>query len=828
LSDTLREISGPKDDVQSTPLAVVGTFVRTGDYWTIGYGNLGFALRDLKGLRYIQRLLQHPGEEFGAIDLIRIDGAVVDTSIDIGSIFDDPAISIGGLGDSGEMLDSTAILNYKRRLPELKEELEDLRERGADERAEKVETEIDFLERELVRAVGFGGRDRRAGSASERARLNVTRAIKAGLRKITENHAALGQLLARSIRTGSFCSYIPDPRTRVTWQFSADPNFSTDPNRDSHQPFDEIDTLASVVNDVMTVPVMPEHKQQLVEELKAQPLIQAQDDLANQIARNIKPEAVPRGAVLIEQGASDTDLFMILRGTFSVAVDGRVIARLGAGQHVGEMAALTDSRRSATVVALEDAVVARFGKSEFFALAGRFPDLWRRVAAQLASRLNACDVIEKRREDINVGEASVNDAITVPAIAKIEKSEGQCSRAPRLSIVVLPFANISGEPEQDYFVDGVTESLITDLSRVTGGFVIARNTSFFYKDKSPDVRQLGRELDVRYVLEGSVQRVGNRMRVNVQLVAAETGNHIWADRFDKPVADLFDMQDEIVARLAGQLGAPLVAAEAQRAERSPHPDALDLCFQGFAHLHKGRSPEIFAQARNFFERALTLEPDNVSALVGVAVVDVIVGVSLMSDSPAACFAAAERTATKAVSLAPNLAAAHLVLGSVYNATDRAAQAIGECEHALALDRNLASAHAEIGASKILLGRAEETEAHILEAFRLSPRDNLDYVWMYIAGLAKSLLTSDEEAVGWLRRSIEANRSWSLTHFQLAAALANVGRLDEAHAAVQAGLALDPNITTSRARRAFQNNNPTYLAQAKRIAEGMRLAGMPER
>jgi CRP-like cAMP-binding protein len=145
---------------------------------------------------------------------------------------------------------------------------------------------------------------------------------------------------------------------------------------------------------------MPEDRQRLIEELKAQPLIQEQDDLANQIARNIKLEAVPPGTVLIEQGASDTDLFMILRGKFSVAVDGRVVAKLGAGQYVGEMAALTDSRRSATVVAMEDAEVARICKGEFFALAGRFPDLWRRVAAQLARQLSASRVVENRREHL--------------------------------------------------------------------------------------------------------------------------------------------------------------------------------------------------------------------------------------------------------------------------------------------------------------------------------------------------------------------------------------------------------------------------------------------
>jgi TolB-like protein len=191
-----------------------------------------------------------------------------------------------------------------------------------------------------------------------------------------------------------------------------------------------------------------------------------------------------------------------------------------------------------------------------------------------------------------------------------------------LSIVVLPFANIGGGPEQDYFVDGMTESLTTDLSRIAGSFVIARNSAFSYKGKSPDVRQVGRELNVRYVLEGSVQRSGKRLRVNVQLIDAETGNHLWAERFDKPVIDLFDVQDEIVSSLANTLDAQLMAAEARRAERTQSPDAMDLYFQGKACMNRGISPEYTAQARGFFERALALDPGNIEALVGVAIVDV--------------------------------------------------------------------------------------------------------------------------------------------------------------------------------------------------------------
>ena len=145
------------------------------------------------------------------------------------------------------------------------------------------------------------------------------------------------------------------------------------------------------------------------------------------------------------------------------------------------------------------------------------------------------------------------------------------SAPPRLSIVVLPFANIGGDPEQEYFADGVTESLTSDLSRISGAFVIARNTAFTFKGKAADVKQIGRDLNVRYVLEGSVQRSANRMRVNVQLIDAETGSHLWGERFDKPIADLFDMQDEIVSRLANRLGQELAGAEAKRAEREPIP-----------------------------------------------------------------------------------------------------------------------------------------------------------------------------------------------------------------------------------------------------------------
>src|SRR3984957_1402015 len=370
---------------------------------------------------------------------------------------------------------------------------------------------------------------------------------------------------------------------------------------------------------------------------------------------------------------------------------------------------------------------------------------------------------------------------------------------PRLSIVVLPFANIGGGPEQEHFADGVTESLTTDLSRMRGAIVIARNTAFTYKGKPLDAKTIGRELNVRYVLEGSVQRGGNRMRVNVQLIDTETGNHLWAERFDKPLADLFDMQDEIVARLANALNTELIDAEARRAEQAPNPDSMDLYFQGLAWLNKGTTPDNVGQARSFFDRALAADPGNVEALIGSARADVADGANIFVTDVMAAFAAAEAKLAKVLSSVPDHARGHLTLGAVYIWTKRAVEGIAECEHALGLDRNLANAHSFIGLGKSLISRAEETEAHIVEALRLSPRDTYGYLWLSFAGHAKSFLGLHDEALAWYLRSIEANRNFSQAHFSLAVSLAYLGRLDEAHSAVTTGLALDPSFTVSRAR-----------------------------
>jgi TolB-like protein/DNA-binding winged helix-turn-helix (wHTH) protein len=401
---------------------------------------------------------------------------------------------------------------------------------------------------------------------------------------------------------------------------------------------------------------------------------------------------------------------------------------------------------------------------------------------------------------------------------------------PRLSIVVLPFANFGGDPEQEYFADGVTDSLTTDLSRIRGAFVIGRSTAFTYKGKAADVRQIGRELNVRYVLEGSVQRSANCVRVNVQLIETETAAHLWAERFDKPLADLFDMQDEIVSHLAGALNTHLVTVEARRAEKAPNPDSTDLYFQGMAWYYRGLTPRYMAQSRSYFDRALIADPNNVDAVIGLAGVEAVEGVNSFAADPVASFAAAEAKLIEALSSVPDHVVGHMWLGLVHIWTKRAAEGIAKCEHALALDRNVARAEGAIGFGKILIGRAEEAEAHVAEALRRSPRDTVAFVWMTHVGLAKNLLGSWEQAVAWCRRAIEANRNYPRAYFQLAVALAQLGRLDEAHSSVTAGIAINPSFTVTRARVDWTalSDDPTYLDQLEPIFEGLRMAGVPER
>ncbi len=255
---------------------------------------------------------------------------------------------------------------------------------------------------------------------------------------------------------------------------------------------------------------------------------------------------------------------------------------------------------------------------------------------------------------------------------------------------------------------------------------------------------------------------------------------------------------------------------------------MDLYFQGTEWINRGTNRENMDRARGFFERALAVDPNNLDALLGVGRVDYVVGAAFLSDDRPARLASAEATINKVLSLRPNDALAHEIMGGILSQTNRAPQAIAEFERALALDPNLAAAHGEIGFAKLFTGRDEEIEAHENEALRLSPHDNSAWLWLHAAGAGKMNLGADEEAVTLFRRSIENNRTFPVAHFFLAAMQASRGGQEEAQSELEAGLALDPSFTIRRFRSGAeaQGDNPIYRARLERLIERMRKAGVP--
>ena len=418
-----------------------------------------------------------------------------------------------------------------------------------------------------------------------------------------------------------------------------------------------------------------------------------------------------------------------------------------------------------------------------------------------------------------------------------EKSEGETATtpeaaargAPRLSVAVLPFLNIGGSAEDDPFVDGITETLTTDLSRSPGVFAISRSTAFSYKGKPIDTRQIGRELGVRYVLEGSVQNAGERIRFNAQLIDAESGAHLWAERFDKQRADLLDLQDEVTTRLARTIHVELIAAESRRATREhpDHLDSVDHTLHGWAAWNQHLSLEAARKARHFFEAALRLDEHNVGALLGFAKAHVWEVNMYTSDDRAGQNRAAEAAVTKALALAPDSADAHLTYGTVLFAMRAPERALREFEFAVSLEANLATAHAYLGLMKVFLGRARETRAHVAEAMRLSPRDPLLFLWHFFIGVADIHLGRMVHALESLRKSVEINPNWGLSQFVLAGTLGLAGLLAEAAEVCAVAQRLAPNFTIAKFRAEAVSDNLVYLAQREHFCEGLRLAGAPE-
>ena len=405
-----------------------------------------------------------------------------------------------------------------------------------------------------------------------------------------------------------------------------------------------------------------------------------------------------------------------------------------------------------------------------------------------------------------------------------QRSVGSNTSVPevaRLSLVVLPFTNRSNDPSQDYFADGITENLTADLSRIPSSFVIARNTAFTFKGKNIDVKQIGKELGVRYVLEGSVQRDQNRVRVNAQLIDATTGAHIWADRFEEDVADLFKLQDEVVARLANSLGYELVKAEAKSRVGSKNPDAIDLELRGRAlfltRFQQGADyKKITHQAQTLFDQALAIDPNNADALAGSAFtyfVDYHYGWRPdITDYDAKVLGQADR----AISLDPNNMQAYTAKTFYLNGTQRARDGLRVADQGLAIDPNCASLYNVRGYSQINLGQFDEAKSDILKAIEFSPRDPQMGLWRANLADAEMGLGNYDAAIHQIQSAIDAGFRTSYSYRELAAAYALAGKTEEAKTALAEALKFSPDLTI----KSVERTNPVPV-----VLEGLRKAGL---
>jgi adenylate cyclase len=395
--------------------------------------------------------------------------------------------------------------------------------------------------------------------------------------------------------------------------------------------------------------------------------------------------------------------------------------------------------------------------------------------------------------------------------------------APRLSIVVLPFTNLSDDPKQQYFADAITEDLTTDLSRIPDMLVISRNTAFAYKDKPVDTKQIGHELGIRYVLEGSVQRSGNLVRINAQLIDADTDTHLWAERFDRDTGNLMALQDEVTNRIAVALNIALTDAEA--AQPNDHPDALDYVLRGRAAVAKG--PANTAEAISLFERALVLDPRSVEAqtrLAGMLLSRVNTG---MTDSAAIDVARADALVGQALARSPRNWYAHLVKGQVLRAQHRCEDAIPEYQTALALNRNGVAALLTLAYCKLHTGSIDEVIPLLEQAIRLSPRDpGVGYFYGTI-GFAYLLQSRIDEAIFWLEKARSALPG--LPHAYLTAAYALKGETERAAAELAAARRLrGDNFNIARLKATEYYGVPKFrtLFETTYLA-GLRKAGVPE-
>jgi adenylate cyclase len=409
-------------------------------------------------------------------------------------------------------------------------------------------------------------------------------------------------------------------------------------------------------------------------------------------------------------------------------------------------------------------------------------------------------------------------------------AEDKLAAATRLSIVVLPFENMSGDKEQDYFADGITDDLTTDLSHLRDSFVIARGTAFTFKGKPIDAKQIGRELGVRYVFEGSVRRHGEKVEVNAQLISTETGAHVWADRFEGERNKLGELQVEFVSRIANSLGVELVRAEALRSmrERPNNPDAVDLVMRARARGYSSANNKpMNSDMIDLYERALALDPQNESAMVSLSFALNDRAGNLWSEDPEGDMARADKLADSALALQPDDAWAHLAKAQVFLHKRQWKAAMSQDEAALADDPNNAKAHADLSFWNMFLGHSENGFAGVETALRLSPRDPTVSEWQFYMCHLHTHLAQWDQAIEWCGKSIASGRANMFPFVDLAAANAWAGHDKEAKETVAELRKLYPDFTVQSWAGIHWSDDPTFNEQYQRIVEGLRKAGLPE-
>jgi adenylate cyclase len=393
------------------------------------------------------------------------------------------------------------------------------------------------------------------------------------------------------------------------------------------------------------------------------------------------------------------------------------------------------------------------------------------------------------------------------------------------SIAVLPFDNMSGDPEQEFFSDGMSEDLITGLSKIPWFYVVARNSTFVYKNRAVDVKTVARDLGVRYVLEGSVRKAGNRLRITAQLIDAATNNHVWAERFDREIEDIFAIQDEVVEAIVGAVAPEFLTFEAKRAQRKdPHQlDAWECMIRGRALVEKLGREEV-AQARQLFERALQLVPDGSFGAADLAMVHWLEYYYRWSEDPDRSLREMVACAEKAVEADGDDPWSLTMLGLARGiAAGRWDDVLSPIERALTRNPNFAPAVALKGFVLALRGDVEEAVDHMLEAKRLSPHDPFMGFWLMGLYWAYYMLGDYAAATDAALRGIRLAPQNPTYRRQLAASLAMEGKLDEAKASIATYLELEPNHTMADAAKV-----PTRRPEHReRFLEGLRLAGLPE-